>query len=129
MEGTGQWNVRIEVVLGSIERDIRSKHEPRAMANQVKLSVSRFYDLFRHETGTVPKRYIRSRRFQRAQELLVNSHMSVKEVASAVGIHDVSHFVRDFQKIYGVSPRRFRREYASVPRSDNLLIGKFANES
>jgi len=26
-----------------------------------------------------------------------------------VGIHDDSHFVRDFERVYGMSPRTFRR--------------------
>lgn len=101
-------DVRIKVVLALIDRDLRAKHEPTAMAQNVRLSVSRFYDLFRNETGTVPARYIRDLRLQQAKGLLLGSHLSVKEIANSVGIQDVSHFVRDFEKRYGLSPRRFR---------------------
>ena len=104
-------DARIEIVLALIGRDIRAKHESRALATHVRLSVSRFYDLFRHETGTVPARYIHMRRLEDAKGLLLNSHLSVKEIADRVGIQDMSHFVRDFQRQYGLSPRRFRREF------------------
>jgi transcriptional regulator GlxA family with amidase domain len=115
-------DIRIQIVLSLIERDIHLTKEPRKMADEVRLSLSRFYDLFRQETGTVPARYLRALRFQKAQELLVNSYLSVKEIANAVGIHDVSHFVRDFQKIYGISPRRFRRSYGFVWPPDTVTL-------
>jgi AraC family transcriptional regulator len=121
-------DIRIQLVLSLIERDIRSTLEPRAMADEIRLSLSRFYDLFRRETGTVPARYLRSLRLQKAQELLVNSQLSVKEIAGSVGICDVSHFVRYFEKMYGVSPRRFRR--ATVSSSEIVdSAGKIANKS
>jgi AraC-like DNA-binding protein len=102
---------RIEAALRMISGDIRNIPGPRQMANNVGLSVSRFYGLFRQETGTVPAAYIRKLRFQRARELLANSTFSIKEITDLVGIHDVSHFVRDFRKEYGMAPRAFRRAH------------------
>ena len=111
-------DLRIEAVLKLIDLDIRCSHEPRAMASQVRLSLSRFYDLFRQETGTVPARYVRRIRFEKAQELLLGSNLSVKEIADLVGVHDVSHFVRDFQSVYGLSPRVFRRVHGACSFPD-----------
>jgi len=107
-------DTRIELVLSLIARNIHAKQEPRVMATHVKLSVSRFYDLFREQTGTVPARYIRELRLKMARDLLLNSHLSVKEIAGRVGIQDVSHFVRDFEKRYGLSPRRLRRQLCAI---------------
>ena len=45
---------------------------------------------------------------QRAQELLQNTFLSVKEVAFSIGVRDVSHFVRDFKKLCGQTPSEFR---------------------
>jgi len=104
---------RIEATLRMIGRDIRNTPGPRQMANNLGLSVSRFYDLFRKETGTAPAAYIRRLRFQKVEELLATSTFSIKEITNLVGIHDVSHFVRDFKKEYGISPRAFRRVHAS----------------
>jgi AraC-like DNA-binding protein len=103
---------RIEAALRMIGCDIRNTPGPRQMANKVGLSVSRFYGLFRQETGTAPASYIRKLRFEKARELLTNSNFSIKEITYLVGIHDVSHFVRDFRKAYGMAPRAFRRGHA-----------------
>jgi len=127
---------RIEAILRMIGRDIRNTPRPRQIANEVGLSVSRFYHLFRQETGTVPAGYIRRLRFERARELLTESNFSIKEITDLVGIHDVSHFVRDFQKEYGMSPRAFRRAHiwslsANIGKNAicSASTGKTANKS
>jgi AraC-like DNA-binding protein len=121
-----------------ISKDIRGAPAPREIATALGLSLSRFYDLFRKETGTVPARYVRSLRYLKARELLISSQFSVKEITHLVGLHDVSHFVRDFQRIYGASPTQFRRLYTPSPasakelgeRSQNFnTIGTLANKS
>jgi AraC-like DNA-binding protein len=110
---------RIEVVLKMISRDVHNAPAPRDIANSIGISVSYLYDLFRRETGTVPAAYIRALRYEKAQELLIRSHLSVKEIAHLVGFHDVSHFVREFQKIYGTSPKHFRQ----LHRCDQAAAG------
>jgi AraC-like DNA-binding protein len=107
-----------------IEFDTSVTQDVRAMAERVNLSLSRFYDLFRRETGSGPTQYIRAIRFKKAENLLLTSHLSVKEIANAVGVHDVSHFVRDFEKHFGMSPRRFRRAHDGTYRA-----GQIANKS
>jgi transcriptional regulator GlxA family with amidase domain len=100
---------RIEIALALIKLDVRRAPRAHQMADQIGLSVSHFYDLFRKETGTGPAAYIRRLRFERARDLLSSSRMSVKEITHMVGVDDVSHFVRDFKRFYGMSPRNYRR--------------------
>lgn len=51
-------------------------------------------------------------RFERAAELLQTTHLRVKEVAAAVGIYDLPHFVADFRKRYGQRPTEYRKSDA-----------------
>lgn len=44
---------------------------------------------------------------QRAKHLLETTLTSVKEIVAAVGLSEVPHFVRDFEKEYGLSPARY----------------------
>jgi AraC-like DNA-binding protein len=118
-------DVRIQAALELINRDVRAKHEPCAMARRVGLSVSHFYDLFRRETGTVPARYIRDLRLSLAEDLLLTSCFSIKEIADRVGLQDLSHFVRDFEKRFGSSPRRYRLS----ARSEHLATVRGGPES
>jgi len=124
---------RIQSALKVIESDVRVAPGPRQIASRLGLSVSRFYELFRQETGTVPATYIRRLRFEKARELLEESELSVKQISGLVGIQDLSHFVRTFRKQYGMSPKFFRRAHrCSSPETDRsssrLFTGKTANK-
>jgi DNA-binding response OmpR family regulator len=61
-------------------------------------------------TGTSMNPYLRVLRLQKAEELLVNTGLSIAEVAYAVGFGDPSYFGRVFSEAYGLSPGHFRAE-------------------
>jgi transcriptional regulator GlxA family with amidase domain len=106
---------RIESVLATIERDLRGPLRLSELARAVGLSMSRFHELFLWATGETPAAFIRARRYDRAKCFLLSTFLTVKEVAETVGIHDDSHFVREFERLFGMSPRRFRRAHESAP--------------
>ncbi len=90
-----------------------------AAAALVNLSVSRLRCLFKSGTAMPFHTYVRLRRMQRARELVTGSMLRIKEVAASVGAPDMSHFVRDYRRFYGVAPMRHRRSRTSI---------KFANK-
>ena len=112
---------RIAVIVQRIQRDVRHAGTPLSLAKECNLSISRFYKLFREATGAAPATYVRSRRFERAKILVKDSSLSIKEIADLVGIHDDSHFVRRFEKLYGMSPRRFRRSLKTPSAASSIM--------
>jgi transcriptional regulator GlxA family with amidase domain len=78
------------------------------MAESVNLSPPYFCYLFKTITGVPPAKYLKTLRMQRAATLLTTTFLSVKEIVSRVGFSDDSHFVRDFKRIYGVTPSEYR---------------------
>ena len=52
--------------------------------------------------------YLKALRLEKACELLGTTYLSVKEIAVQVGLNDASHFVRDFKKVYGLTPTQHR---------------------
>jgi AraC family transcriptional regulator, arabinose operon regulatory protein len=79
------------------------------LAKSVNLSHSRLRHLFKIEKGQSPSEFLKALRMERAKELCETTFLSVKEIMRSVGIRDPSHFVRDFEKLYGLPPARFRR--------------------
>jgi AraC-like DNA-binding protein len=45
---------------------------------------------------------------QQAATLLTTTFLSVKEIVRRIGLTDESHFVRDFKRIYGMTPSEYR---------------------
>jgi len=83
--------------------------DPDALARQVGLSRSRFYRLFHQIHGQSPGRYLIQLRNRHAARLLKNSNSTITEIAYAVGFSDSNYFSRSFCRMFGVSPRAFRK--------------------
>jgi transcriptional regulator GlxA family with amidase domain len=69
--------------------------------------------------GMAPKQYLKNLRLERAKELEETTFLRVKEIMSAVGINDESHFARDFKAKYGETPAAYQRRYLrALPESN-----------
>jgi AraC family transcriptional regulator len=79
------------------------------LANVAGLSRFHFIRIFRRVAGITPHQYVMKHRVLRARELLLNSKLSLAEVARVAGFGSTSHFSRYFQKITGMTPSEFRQ--------------------
>jgi transcriptional regulator GlxA family with amidase domain len=50
-------------------------------------------------------------RLREAKDLLETTALRIKEIAARVGFRDNSHFVRDFETFFGISPTRYRLQF------------------
>ena len=98
------------------------------LADSVNLSVWRFCHVFRSETGLSPIQYLRFLRMERARYLLQTSFLRIKEIRDIVGLHDDSHFARDFKKMYGAAPTHYRRVCSGTQLTQSTSAANFANE-
>jgi transcriptional regulator GlxA family with amidase domain len=102
---------RIRHLIAYIEHEITGSLSVDRMARIAGTSHSGLRTLFRRYVGVTPHRFVKKLRLERARVMLCSEVISVKEAMSAVGYSDFSHFVRDFERAYGLSPRRYRREF------------------
>ena len=100
------------------------------MAESVNLSPPYFCSLFKSITGVPPAKYLKSLRMQQAAMLLTTTFLSVKEIVRRVGLTDESHFVRDFKRLYGVTPSEYRNGafLSSEPSTVDIQATRIANE-
>ncbi|SEI54078.1 helix-turn-helix transcriptional regulator [Pseudomonas sp. NFR16] len=78
------------------------------LASQASMSVSHFSRLFSKATGRSPSRYFIHLRMETARQLLLESDLSILEVALEVGYASPSHFAQVFKRYSGVTPREYR---------------------
>ena len=78
------------------------------MASMVCLTESHLVKAFRKSLGITPLQYIIKKKIQHAQSLLLDTPMTVSEVARAIGMSDASYFIRLFKKNIGFTPQEYR---------------------
>ena len=99
---------RIEAAIEIMRREPGGNLPVREIASKVHLSRWRFIHLFKAETTFTPKQYMVRIRMRRAEHLLQNSFLSIKEIAAEAGFADPSHFSRECKRHWGVSPSEIR---------------------
>ena len=99
---------RVKRIIELMQDDPSRNFTLGEMAESVNLSPPYFCYLFKTITGTPPAKYLKSLRMQQAATLLTTTFLSVKEIVRRVGCSDDSHFVRDFKRIYGMTPSAYR---------------------
>lgn len=80
------------------------------IARGAGVSRSHLCRIFRRVTGQPLKRFLTRRRLQAAKVLLKDPAMTIRQVASAVGYTDLSHFDRVFRRWEGQTPSSYRRQ-------------------
>jgi transcriptional regulator GlxA family with amidase domain len=113
---------RIKKVIEVMQGDPSRSFSLGQMAESVNLSPPYFCYLFKSVTGVPPARYLKSLRMQQAATLLTTTFLSVKEIVRRVGCTDESHFVRDFKRIYGVTPSEYRNGALAVAEPQTAEI-------
>src|SRR5688572_308261 len=99
---------RVKRVIELMQGDPSKTFTLGKMAASVNLSPPYFCYLFKTITGVPPAKYLKALRMQQSATLLTTTFLSVKEIVRCVGLTDESHFVRDFKRIYGVTPSEYR---------------------
>lgn len=79
------------------------------LAEESHLGYSNFRRVFKKYTGVSPAQYHLNLRLQKARELLINTNMSVKQIAFEMGFQSNHYFTRIFTSKVGVSPTVFRK--------------------
>jgi len=78
------------------------------LADFVHVSPPHLARIFAAETGLTPLEYLTRIRMERAKTLLVESSLSITQVAFDVGYDSISYFSQLFKKFTGKSPLKYR---------------------
>ncbi len=92
------------------DHDLKREFRIEQLSRHLNLSTTRVRHLFHEQFQLSPGQVLKMRRMHEASRLLTSTFMSVKEVMAAVGLNDLSHFVRDFKHTFGRSPSELRKE-------------------
>jgi AraC-like DNA-binding protein len=80
-----------------------------SLARAAGISRSRFAESFNTVVGMPPARYLAEWRLEKARRMLLDTSLSVAEIAVRVGYESLPSFTRRFGKRYGIGPGGYRR--------------------
>jgi AraC family transcriptional regulator len=99
---------QLEQVYEYIECNLHHALTVTELATVAGISPTHFNRLFRQQTGESPHRFVRKRRLDRAERLIVGSQVPLAAIAVDVGFSDQSHLNRVMVAQRGVTPGRLR---------------------
>ena len=95
--------------ISKIHECYREKLTVDELAKIANLSRSAFVRKFTEICKLPPSEYLTRRRLESAEYLLMNTALSVGEIAFETGFYDASHLNKTFFREYGTSPNAFRK--------------------
>jgi AraC family transcriptional regulator len=106
--GLAPWQLRR--VVEYLDVHLPTRIELAQLASLAGLSQAHFSRTFKASTGMAPYRWQLDARIRRAQALLLDTHLSLDEVAEATGFADAVHLGRTFRKLVGATPAAWRQD-------------------
>jgi len=104
---------KLSRVIQMMEANIEEPISPSILAKEVGMSTRQLERLFRRYLNRSPKRYYMELRLQKARNLLMQTDMTVINVALACGFASPSHFSKCYRSHYNTTPYRERGAQAA----------------
>lgn len=101
-------NVTVKGAIKYIQNNITNKILIVNIAENINMSASNFYRIFKKEMGITPYEYIIKTRIDLAKKLLRSTSTSISIIGCKVGFSSTSNFISYFHSRVGLSPQKFR---------------------
>ena len=112
--------IKFDAVLEYIDKNYTNEIKLSQLAAIMNISTMYFSNYFKQVFNVSPKQYILSKRLSEAQRLLLESEMSIKEIAYAVGFENESYFSEFFSQKVGIPARKFRQR--DLPQTRESIL-------
>lgn len=109
-------NIYVSNMMQYIHNHISENISVQDVADYVNLTRSYATTIFTKQVGMSPKEYIQNCRLTNARHLLESSSLSVLAVAYSCGFNKSESFVKAFNKKYGITPGKFRKQFQQSGR-------------
>ena len=112
----------IQKSIDFIEENLSESISLEQIARHANFSITHFYRVFQAMVGEPVKEYIRKRRLSEAAYTLLATKNKVLDVAIEYRFESQEAFTRAFDKMYGVTPGRYRKNRQELVFYEKVLI-------
>jgi AraC-like DNA-binding protein len=107
--GDAYMHARLSHLWDNVYKDLKRKWNLGDMARDMFLSPAHFSRICKEYCQKSPIRIVTKLRMQRAEELLKSSNCNLNVIAEKIGYDNEFAFSTAFKRLYGISPREFRK--------------------
>ena len=100
-------------ILQDMENNISTPLSAQALAKRAGISIRALNRIVHDRVGESPMSYYRKIRLNAARNALFYSDIAIQDIAASCGFGSPEVFSRSFKVHFGVSPREFRKRFAS----------------
>jgi AraC-like DNA-binding protein len=92
-----------------LTKDLGSRITVESLALEIGINRNKLHYGFRQVFGVTINDFLEQQRMEKAEELLENTHKSIKVIAALTGYKSSSSFGDVFKKRHGISPLQYRK--------------------
>lgn len=81
----------------------------KSLSNEFNVNANYLSEIIKQNTGYSFQELIHQKKFNEAELLLINSQLSIQEIANYIGYSNLSFFYKKFRKIYACTPDEYRK--------------------
>ena len=112
--------IKFDEVLKYVDRNYNKNITLSSLAAIMNISPMYFSNYFKKTFRISPKQYILNKRLMESQRLLLESRLTIKEIAYAVGFENENYFSEFFASKVGISANKFRKREIPTTRESIL---------
>ena len=106
-------------ILRIVEEDLSVHHSLKTLAEQLNMNSAYLGQLFQKEIGCNFNQYCHHLRLKQANSKIIQSDLSISQIAKELGYEDISYFYRLYKKDFGCTPNKVRANRLSSASTDS----------
>jgi len=93
-----------------IEKNLNHFENVEDISSKIGIPLGDFRKEFSKIYGTVPQKWLIKKRLETAKILLTYDNKNISEVCTEVGYSNLSWFIQQFKKEFGITPKQFQKQ-------------------
>lgn len=114
---------RIATALERLRKDFDRPLRIEDIARELGMSVSGFHHHFKAVTAMSPLQFQKRMRLQEARRLMLGEDLDAASAGHRVGYGDVSHFTREYKRLFGAPPMRDVEQLRQAVLRETVMEG------